>query len=153
MSLLPAPGLHVAELNLARLSAPIDDPRVADFVNNLDRVNAVAERSPGFQWRLKGEAEQMQLAMFPLPDGVIPNLSVWESVEALRAFAFDTVHKQFFQRRGEWMLPINGPHFVMWPVAPGTRSGLGDALERLAKLGREGDTPEAFGWKALKSRA
>ena len=91
--------MQLAEINVARLRYPLDDPRVAEFVANLDRVNALAERSPGFVWRLKdeaGNATQIRAYDDPL---IIVNMSVWSSIETLYEFAFATMHRRFMQRR------------------------------------------------------
>jgi len=137
---------HLAELNIARLRYDIDDPRVADFVNNLNRVNAVAERSPGFVWRLKEDADT-SVAMMPDADPmVIPNLSVWTDVSSLENFVFKTVHKRIYDRRAEWFEFMDKMHFVMWRVAAGHRPTLEEALARLDYLNANGSSDHAFGW-------
>lgn len=137
---------NIAELNVGRLRYPIGDGRVADFVNNLNRVNAAAERSPGFVWRLKddnGSATSMAAEDDPL---LIPNLSVWEDVPSVEAFVFQTVHKRFYQRRAEWFEVMERMHFVMWPVPLGHEPTLIEAYERLDHLNRYGSSDKAFGW-------
>ena len=140
---------HLAELNIARFRHPADDPRNADFMNNLDRVNGLAERSPGFVWRLKGEsgnATAVQAFDDPL---VIVNLTVWETAEALERFVWQTMHKQFYGRRPEWFVPMAGPRFVMWWVPVGHQPTLGEAKAKLECLAAHGDSDKAFGWEAL----
>ena len=101
--------MHLAEINVARLRYPLDDPRVADFVDNLDAVNALAERSEGFIWRLKDESgNATQIAAYDDPM-IIVNMSVWRSAEDLHAFAYRTVHRRFVQRRKEWFEPLRRP--------------------------------------------
>lgn len=142
---------NIAELNVGRLRYPVGDGRVADFVNNLNRVNAAAERSPGFVWRLKddnGSATSMAAEDDPL---LIPNLSVWEDVPSLEAFVFQTVHKRFYQRRAEWFEVMERMHFVMWPVPVGHEPTLIEAYERLDHLNRNGSSDEAFGWDYAKT--
>ena len=110
---------HIAQLNIGRFRFPTDDPRMAGFMTNLDRVNALAERSQGFVWRLKDESNNAT-AIRPATDPTMAvNLSVWESVEALERFVWATVHKQFYNRKGEWFEKLGTPHFVMWPIRPG----------------------------------
>lgn len=140
-------GSQIAELNLGRLRYDIMDPRVADFVNNLNRVNAVAERSPGFVWRLKDEAtgNATQMAVEGDPR-LIPNISVWEDVASLEQFVFQTVHKRFYARRTAWFQAMDKMHFVMWPVAPGHWPDLAEALDRLDHLNAHGSSDHAFGW-------
>jgi len=137
---------HVAELNVARLRYDINDPRIADFVNNLNRVNAAAERSEGFVWRLKDEAGtsvDMGRESDPM---VIPNLSVWTDVTSLEKFVFKTVHKRFYDRRAEWFELMEKMHFVMWPIPAGHEPGLEEAWQKLELLNRNGSTDQAFGW-------
>ena len=94
---------HIAQLNIGRPLHPIDDPRMAAFMDNLDRVNALAERSPGFVWRLKDESNNATALRPSASDPTMAvNMSVWESVEALERFVWATVHKQFYNRKGEW---------------------------------------------------
>lgn len=153
-SLAPPAGAHVAQFNIARLVAPQGDPRVQPFFDAVARINALAERSPGFVWRLRDEAADPAWTAFQRTEPrMTATLSVWESVEAVQAFAHRTIHSRFFARRAEWFEKLEGPHLVMWPVAPGTRPDMGDALARLARLGAEGEGPEAFAWGALKAEA
>lgn len=147
------PDQHLAELNIARLSYRQDDPRAADFFNNLAMVNGIAERSPGFVWRLLGEGgNATDIRAFDDPR-VIVNLSLWESLAALEQFVFATLHKRFFQRKVEWFSPMVTPHFVMWPVAVGDRPDINEAAERLAYLTRHGDSDHAFGWTYARKRS
>lgn len=141
--------MHLAQLNIGHLRYPIDDPRIADFVANLDRINAVAERSPGFVWRFKddtGNATGIPLVDDPLQ---IPNLSVWESAETLEQFTWQTVHTRIYNRKAEWFVPQRAPTFVMWWVEEGHLPDLAEARERLAHLRAHGDSDHAFGWAHL----
>ena len=142
---------HLAELNVGRLVGPTDDPRLADFMANLERVNALAERSPGFVWRLKGEDEAKGATDFTMPSDptMAVNLSVWESAEALETFVWKTVHKRFYTRKAEWFTPMERPHFVMWWVAPGHRPTLDEAQAKLDHLTAHGPSEVAFGWEDL----
>jgi hypothetical protein len=146
--------MHIAELNIARLLHPIEDPRVAGFADNLDRVNAMAERSAGFVWRLKddaaGNATGIEVTDDPM---IIANLSVWESVEALEKFVFRTVHSRFYARRAAWFEKPAEAHFVMWPVAEGHQPSLAEALARLDMLRQNGDGPNAYGWASREAMA
>lgn len=154
MSFAPPPGLHVGQINIARLRAPKGDPQVQGFFDGIERINALAERSPGFAWRLRDEAADPHHPRMIAGDPLLTvTLSVWESVEAVRAFAFNTVHKRFFARRADWFEPLERPHLAMWPVAPGTRPDLAEGFARLDRLARDGDGPEAFGWAGLRAPA
>src|SRR2546425_13362256 len=111
--------LHLAQLNIGRIRYPLDDPRMADFVNNLDRVNAIAEHTPGFVWRLQDDSgNATAIHAFDDPRMLL-NMSVWESVEALERFVWQTVHKRIYGRRTEWFEPLDRPHFVLWRGASG----------------------------------
>ena len=137
---------HIAELNIARLKYDINDPRVADFVNNLNRVNAVAERSEGFVWRLAEDASKGETTVILGDPKVIPNLSVWHDVVSLEKFVFQTVHRRIYARRAEWFGAMEKMHFVMWPVPVGHQPDLNEALDRLDRLNVHGPTDDAFGW-------
>ena len=143
--------LHLAELNVGRLIAPTDDPRVAEFMGALSRVNALAERMPGYVWRMTGETGFSATDLAPSDDPqLIPNISVWETVETLEAFVWNTVHRQFYERRQEWFQILGQMHFVMWWVPVGHRPTLAEALDRLEHLRTHGDSDHAFGWAWLK---
>jgi len=140
---------HLAQLNIGRFRYPTDDPRMADFMNNLDRVNALAERSAGFVWRLKDESgNATNFRPFPDPQMAV-NLSVWESAEALERFVWQTVHKRFYGRKPEWFDALETPHFVMWWVSAGHRPSLEEAKERLEYLSAHGPSEFAFGWESV----
>ena len=135
---------HLAQLNVARLRKPIEHPASADFADNLDPVNAAAEASPGFMWRLQdetGNATNFKRGGDPLR---ILNLSVWESIETLQAFTYDDHHVQFMRRRREWFEPRDGAHLVMWWVPAGHEPTVEEAEERLARLRADGPTHDAF---------
>ena len=112
---------HLAQLNIGRIRYEIDDPRMADFTDNLAMVNGLAERTPGFVWRYIDESGN-STSTRPYSDPRIAiNLSVWESVEALERFVYQTIHKRFYGRRAEWFEHFEGPYFVMWWVPAGHR--------------------------------
>jgi hypothetical protein len=142
-------AFHIAELNAATSRYDQEDPRFADFVNNLDRVNAVAERSQGFVWRLKDDAGSAMAIRGSDDPRFFVNLSVWETVEDLARFVFATVHQKIYARREEWFPRAGVPTFVMWPVPAGTRPTLEEAMARLQKLREDGPSEDAFGWDRL----
>jgi hypothetical protein len=140
------PGMHLAELNVGRLLAPTDDPRVAEFMAALDRVNGLGKRMPGFVWMMEGSGEPGTGNTEAKIDGdpqFVSNLTVWESVETLEGFVF-------YERRAEWFEVLGRMHFVMWWVPAGHRPTLDEALERLAHLEAHGESDQAFGWKYLQ---
>ena len=139
---------HLAQFNIARIRYPLDDPRMAEFVDNVARVNGLAEQIEGFVWRLQdasGNAMGMQVYGDPR---ILPNLTVWENVEALERFVFRTLHNRFYGRREEWFEPIATP-LVMWWVAAGHRPSLAEGVERLDRLKAYGPSDHAFGWESV----
>jgi Domain of unknown function (DUF3291) len=146
-------GMHLAELNVGRLLAPTDDPRVAAFMQALDTVNGIGKRSPGFVWMMEGSGQpgtgntEAKIGGDPQ---YVSNLTVWESVATLEHFVWNTVHRAFYVRREEWFEVLGRQHFVMWWVPAGHRPSLDEALERLAHLQANGDSDHAFGWSYLK---
>lgn len=140
----PSAGRHLAELNIGRTVAPMDDPLMADFVANLDRINALGDASPGFVWRLLDESgSATSIRAFDDPRMIV-NLTVWESIEALREYAYRSGHVEFLRRRREWFVPLDGPSLVLWWVPAGHRPTVEEARKRLDRLAAEGPTPEAF---------
>ena len=140
---------HLAQLNVGRLLHRQDDPRVAEFMDNLDFVNGVAERSPGFVWRYTDESgAATDTKVFDDPD-VILNLTVWESAEALEHFVFKTVHHKFYGKRHDWFDKAFGPALVMWWIPAGTLPTVEDALARYEKFKAEGPSADAFGWAGV----
>lgn len=145
--------MHLAQLNIGRLVAPTDDPRVAEFMAALDRVNGLGKRMPGFVWMMEGSGEPGRGNTETKIDGdprFVANLTVWEGVEALEAFVWNTVHRAFYERRAEWFEVLGARHFVMWRVPAGHRPTLDEGLERLAHLKAQGDSDHAFGWAYLE---
>ena len=140
---------HLAQLNIGRFLHPTDDPRMAGFMANLDRVNAAAERSSGFVWRLKDDSGNAT-ALRPFDDATMAvNLSVWESAEALEKFVWNTVHARIYNGKAAWFEKLATPHFVMWTVPAGHIPSLAEAKERLDHLTAHGDSDFAFGWSHL----
>jgi len=138
---------QVAQLNVARAVAPLDDPRLADFMARLDEVNALAERSPGFVWRLKGvsgNATDLEVGDDPR---VIVNLTTWESIDDLFAFTYRTDHKTAFARRSDWFERWDGPSLVMWWQPAGTTPTIDEEFRRLRLLAENGPTSAAFTFK------
>jgi hypothetical protein len=148
-SMTQPPNTHLAQLNVAQALDDMDSPRLAGFVGALDAVNAVAERSPGFVWRLKddgGNATDIKVTSDPR---FIVNLSVWETAEHLEHFVWNTVHKRVYQKKAKWFDPMPQAHFVMWWVTVGHRPSTDEALAKLEHLRTSGPSDDAFGWESL----
>ena len=136
--------MHLAQVNVARLRAPLDAPEIADFVAGLDPVNALAEAAPGFVWRLQDEGGNATSIPYDPDPLLIVNLSVWEGVEALRAFVYSGPHLDFLKRRREWFTRLATPYTAMWWVPVGERPTPEDARHRLLQLEAHGPTAGAF---------
>lgn len=135
---------QLAQLNLAKFRLPVEDPINADFVNNLDTVNAIAEAHPGFVWRLKGDGnDAMNLQAFDDPN-IISNLSVWSDLGSLVDFVYkNDAHKNIMRRRREWFDKMEF-FMVLWWVNAGEMPTLQEAIGRLAILQEKGPSQEAF---------
>jgi hypothetical protein len=135
---------HIAQINVGRLLYETDDPRLAGFMTNLDRINALAEASPGFLWRLKDDSNNATaIRVFDDPR-IALNMSVWASLEDLQAYAYRSEHVTFFRRRAEWFEDFGQPHLALWWIAAGTLPTADDGKARLAHLSAHGPTAEAF---------
>lgn len=136
---------HLAQLNIGRTVGPRDDPRMAGFYGDLDRINALADGWPGFVWRLVGEGDNDATSLRPFgDDDLIVNLSVWESLESLREFTFRSGHLDVLRRRREWFVPLGDVYAVNWWIPAGHIPTVGEAGERLDLLRRNGASTGAF---------
>ena len=134
---------HLAQVNVGRLRAPGGSPEVADFFDALEEINALAESSPGFVWRLAADPGHT------MPVGAddelfVINLTVWEDYLSLHEFVFRTAHNEFLRRRQEWFERMPAPITALWWVDAGTEPTVEEAMERLERLTTLGPTPQAF---------
>ena len=136
---------HLAQVNIGRFIKPVEDPANADFVNALDQVNALAEASPGFVWRLMGDGNNAtDIKPFPDDPNMAINMSVWESVDALAAFVYRNMdHRGVMRRRREWFEEMK-VYMALWWIPAGTLPTIEDAKAKLALLEKLGPTVEAF---------
>ncbi len=139
---------NLAQLNVARLVAPQGDPRVQPFFDGIDRVNALAESSPGFVWRLKDDSGHSAGIQPTVDSRLIVNMSVWEDVDALFGFVYRGGHAAVMARRREWFEKSEGAHQVLWWIGHGHRPALDEGFARLWHLDRFGPTRLAFTFKA-----
>lgn len=135
---------YLAQANIARMLAPLDDPLLAGFVAALDAVNTLAEASPGFVWRLK-EANGNATGVRIFDDQTLLfNLSVWTSLEALREFVYTGDHRDVLRQRKQWFAPMDRSPLVLWWVPEGHRPTIEEAQAKFEHLWQHGPTPEAF---------
>ena len=140
---------HLAENNLAWMRHPFDDPRMAGMRDEIDRINRLGDRSPGFVWRFEtpgGDATDVRVLDDPR---VLFNLTVWETVADLRRYVYRTEHAAFFRRRREWFVPPPREPVALWWVPAGERPGVDEAMARIERLWRDGPSPEAFTLKQV----
>jgi len=140
-------NFHLAQLNIGRILAPLDSPAMADFTGNLDRINALAESSPGFIWRLKDDANNATSIQIYDDNRIIVNMSVWNSFDELYAYVYKSMHTEFLKRRREWFEKMGELYHVLWHVPSGHLPEVAEARERLEHLRMHGETPYAFSFK------
>ena len=131
---------HLAQVNVARMLAPLDSPQLASFVAQIDAVNAEADRSPGFVWRLL-DASSVRAEGDPL---LLFNLSVWESIDALKQYTYTAGHVQAFRARAGWFEKPDKPHLALWWIPAGHIPSIAEAVERLEHRRAHGDSEAAF---------
>ena len=135
---------HLAQVNIGRLRAPIEDPIMDGFRSQLDPINALADRSPGFVWRLQTE-DGNATAIRPFADERMAiNMSVWESLEALQQFVYRSAHLGPLRDRMQWFEPMEGPILALWWIPAGHVPTVSEAQERLQHLKERGPSPYAF---------
>ena len=138
---------HLAQINVARMLAPIDDLVMADFVGQLPPINALAEKSPGFVWRLQSESGDATSIKVYDDDMIIINLTVWENVEALREYVYKSAHSGVLRDRKRWFEKFDGPYYALWWISAGHLPDPQEGKARLEHLRDHGDTPYAFSFK------
>ncbi|MEP3630612.1 MAG: DUF3291 domain-containing protein [Hyphomicrobiales bacterium] len=141
---------HIAELNLSEWKIDANSDAARGFLDNVDKVNAVADRAKGFVWRLLDE-QRDEFGRNPVcdTDNVLMTLSVWESAEDLEDFVWNTVHKRIYNRKNDWFGKMTGHELIMWWVDEGDIPTLENARERMDHLNEFGNTDFAFGWDHL----
>lgn len=138
---------HLAQINIAKMLGPIDSPVMAEFVANLDGINALAESSDGFVWRLKEDGNNATSIKVYDDDFIIVNMSVWENIESLRQFVYNSHHVEIFKQRRQWFEKMSDMHMALWYIPADYTPTAMDGVERLDHLRRYGETPLAFLFK------
>ena len=141
---------HVAQINIGRVLAPLEDPIMEGFVSRLDELNAIADRSPGFVWRLQTSAgNATYFRPYPEDDRILMNMSVWETVEDLKNYVYRTVHSELLRQRHNWFAKFAGTYTALWWVPAGHIPGIDEAKKRLAHLDAHGPSQFAFTFKTV----
>jgi Domain of unknown function (DUF3291) len=138
---------QIAQINIARMLAPIDDTLMADFVAQLSPINALADVSPGFVWRLQSDNGDATSIKVYDDDMIIINLTVWESLEALRQFVYKSAHSGVMRDRRRWFEKFDGPYYALWWIPAGHLPDPQVGKERLEYLREQGDSAYAFSFK------
>ena len=138
---------HLAQLNIAQMLAPIDDPIMQDFVDNLEKINSIAETSPGYIWRLQTEEGDATAIRVLDNDMLLVNMSVWKCVEDLKSFVYESFHVEILKRKKEWFSRFDKAYQVMWWIRAGTQPTVEEAERRLLYLQQNSETPYAFSFR------
>ena len=137
-------GFHLAQVNIARALAPMDDPMMSEFAKWLDPINAIADSAPGFVWRLQTDQGNATSIRVMDDDMMMINLSAWESIETLHDFVYRTQHRDVFARRAEWFERLSESYVALWWIRAGDLPTIADAEQRITHLRTHGPTPHAF---------
>lgn len=140
---------HVAQVNLARIKAPLDHPMMAEFLARIAEINAAADTSPGFVWRFQTPEGNSTYVRPYDDDRVLFNMSVWQSVDHLKQYVYRSSHAGVFRRRAEWMDKFEGAYLALWWVPAGYIPGIDEAKKRLAHLDANGPSEFAFTFKTV----
>jgi hypothetical protein len=140
---------HIAQLNVGRARFDLDDPRMGGFMGRLDEINALADAAPGFVWRLQSDAGNATDIKLTDDPSFIVNLSVWQSIEQLKDFAYKSAHAPIMAQRRNWFEVPSQAYLALWWVPAGATPTAEEALERLETLKRHGPTAEAFDFQTI----
>ncbi len=135
---------HLAQINIGRLIAPIDDPKIAEFVAQLAPINAIADKAPGFGWRLQSESGNATDIAYNDDPSIMVNMSVWESLEVLRDYAYKSDHMKVFRDRAKWFEKMDKPHYCLWWIPGGHIPTVAEGRKRLEHYQTHGATPYSF---------
>ena len=138
---------HIAQVNIGRVKEPVEHPSMSGFMTRLDEINALADTSPGFVWRLQTSEGNATYFRPYADDRILVNMSVWVSIETLRHYVYQTAHAALLRQRHEWFEKFAGAYTALWWVPAVHRPGLDEAKKRLAHLETHGPTQFAFTFK------
>ncbi|MDX2005604.1 MAG: DUF3291 domain-containing protein [Meiothermus sp.] len=135
---------HLAQFNIAKMNAPLETEIMREFREGLEPMNALAERSPGYIWHLRGENGSSSSDIRPYGEDILINLSVWEGLDSLKAYTYSGPHFDYLKRRKEWFAHLKERFLVLWWVPAGHQPTLEEAMGRLEHLHKHGPTEHAF---------
>jgi hypothetical protein len=143
---------HLAQINIGRIRAPLDDPMMAGFVSRLDEINALAEATEGFVWRLKGDGNDATSIHAYDDPRTLMNMSVWESYEALHRYVYRSDHVELVRLRARWFEKMDGPYYALWWIPAGHIPSVAEGVARLEQLRTHGPSADVF-WFVLPAPA
>jgi len=135
---------QLAQVNIAQAKAEMDTKTMSGFVNRLDEINALAEKSKGFVWRLQsddGDATSIRVFDDPL---LLVNMSVWDDIESLRNYVYKSLHIELVRDREAWFNKMSSMHQALWWIPNGHIPTTQEAKNKLELLRKIGPTQEAF---------
>lgn len=135
---------QLAQINIGRLIAPIDDPRIAEFVSQLEPINALADKAQGFVWRLQSASGNATDIAYNDDPSIMLNMSVWESLEALRDYAYKSDHMKVLRDRAKWFEKMDKPYYCLWWIPAGHIPTAAEGRERLEHYQKYGATAFSF---------
>lgn len=135
---------HLAQINIGRILAPVDDAKIADFVAQLDEINGLADLAPGFVWRLQSASGNATDVVYNEDPFVLVNMSVWESLESLHDYVYSSRHIEVFRQRAKWFEKMEKPHYCLWWIPAGHIPAVAEGRDRLEHYQLHGATPFSF---------
>jgi hypothetical protein len=143
------PNYHIAQVNIGRIRAELDDPIMAGFVNRLEEINALADASPGFVWRLQTQEGNATYFRPFADERTLLNMSVWQDIASLQHYVYQTAHREVLRQRHAWFEKFEGSYMALWWVPMGHIPGIDEAKRRIAHLDAHGPTQFAFTFKSV----
>jgi Domain of unknown function (DUF3291) len=138
---------HLAQVNIGKILAPMDSPLMSEFKNNLDRINALAEASEGFIWRLKDDNNNATSIKVFEDDFMLINMSVWKDIDALYKYVYESAHMEYLKNRKAWFERLTEKYMALWWIPGDHIPTPSEAIERINHIRQNGDTAFAFGFK------
>ena len=139
--------MQLAQINIGRILAPMGSEVMREFEENLDQINALAENSGGFIWRLKEENNNATSIKAFDDDFLLINMSVWQDIQSLFDYVYNSLHKDFLKRKQQWFSRLKDQHMALWYIEDGQFPTIAQAIERLQHIRQNGESPYAFSFR------
>ena len=138
--------MTIAQMNWGRLKYPLQDKRMSEFTDSLHNVYILAENHPGFIWRISESESELQLYDLGFDNLISSTVSVWNNIESLKDYTYNSLHGVYLKRSSEWFEKIDGPQLVIWNCEKDAQPNFKDSFDRLENLKNKGPTDYAYGW-------